>query len=327
LQQVSDNLYLTGKPFGEGTKFEGVNMYTSKKTKMIVIAAILFSGLTMTGCLTDDNESSSGDMKINDLKVTPASIKSGQTADVEGTVTSSNALTAIVITVWKGTTDYTTGKGFTVNMGALGVDKKAWSLKTDGACRLTVDGAASTGPYTLKVVAHAGKDSVVATTTINVSGTVVFTQEVTLGSNQNANGGSVDLDDLKTYTHATAKDISAKIDLYYAHALVGGDKLYTPFQAKASGFGSTTNGPATWTTVNSTEFRKLILSESAFGAISTQEAIDALWSTGTNVVGGGDVVAEGSTYIVNTDMAKKVLIRVTAYVAGDTGTITIKGTK
>ncbi|MEO6094482.1 MAG: hypothetical protein ABIW76_01990 [Fibrobacteria bacterium] len=302
-------------------------MYLPAKARMALTVAIMTSGLMMTGCLTDDKESDSGNVKISDLKVTPASIKAGQSADVEGTVTSKSALTGIAITVWKGSTEVTTGKGFTVAMGALGADKKAWSLKTDGVSRISVGGAAATGEYTVKVVARSGMDSVVEKASLTVSGTLVTTEELTLGSNQNSNGGSVDLDDLKVYTHSAAKDISPKIDLYYAHALVGGDKLFTPYQAKLSQFGETSNGPATWTTANDTEFRKLTLSESAFAAISTQEAIDALWSTGVNVTGGSDAVAEGSTYIVNTDQAKKVLIRVTAYVEGDTGTITIKGTK
>jgi len=303
-------------------------MYVHAKSRMALVLAIMTSGLMMTGCLTDDDkESDSGNVKISDLKVTPSSVKAGQSADVEGTVTSTSALTAISITVWKGSTDVTAGKGFTVSAGDLASGKKAWSLKTDGASRIAVGGAAATGEYTVKVVAHAGTDSVTANTTLTVTGTAVTTQELTLGSNQNAAGGSVDLDDLKVYTHSAAKDISAKIDLYYAHALIGGDRLYTPYQAKVSDFGSSTNGPATWTTANATEFRQLTLSESAFSAISTQEAIDALWSTGIAVTGGSDAVAEGSTYIVNTDQAKKVLIRVTAYDAGDTGTITIKGTK
>jgi hypothetical protein len=314
-------------PFGEGMTFEGVDMHAQAKTRMALMVAILTSGLMMTGCLTDDEESDSGNVKISDLKVTPSSVKAGQSADVEGTVTSTSALTAIAITVWKGSTDVTTGKGFTVAAGPLGSDKKAWSLKTDGSSRITIGGAAATGEYTVKVVARTGTDSVVANTTLTVNGNAVTTEELTLGSNQNSNGGSVDLDELKVYTHAAAKDVSGKIDLYYAHALIGGDKLFTPAQAKISGFGSASNGPATWTTANATEFRKLDLSESAFSAISTQEAIDALWATAEVVTGGSDEVDEGSTYIVNTDMAKKVLIRVTAYVEGDTGTITIKGTK
>ncbi len=302
-------------------------MDTFAKTRMAIVSGLMAGSMLLTGCLTDAGKSSSGNVKIADLKITPASIKAGQSADIEGTVTSASALTSIVITVWKGTDDYTLGKGFLVTQGVLADAKKAWSLKTDGTSKVTVGGAAATGDYTVKVVAFAGNDSVVGTATITVTGTTVTTQELTLGSNQNAAGGSVDLDELKTYGHAAAKAISGKIDLYYAHSSSGDDKLFTPAQAKLSGFGETTNGPATWTTANATEFRKLTLSESAFAAISTQEAIDALWATGTPVVGGGDAVAEGSTYIVNTDMAKKVLIRVTAYTAGDTGTITIKGSK
>lgn len=295
--------------------------------KSAIISGLAIGTLLFTGCMTNSDSSANSNVKIADLKVTPASVKAGQSADVEGTVTSVNALTAVTITVWKGTMDVTSGLGFTVAQGALGDLKKAWSLKTDGLSHITVGGAAATGDYTVKVVAMAGTDSAVATTTLTVTGTAVVAQELILGSNKNATGGSVDLDELKVYTHSEAKAISAKIDLYYAHAAVEGDKLFTPFQAKVSGFGTDSNGPATWTTANATEFRKLTLSESAFAAISTQESIDALWASAVPVTGGGDVVAEGSTYIVNTDMAKKVLIRVTAYTAGDAGTITVKGTK
>lgn len=296
------------------------------KRKQLMIVGAMAGGLLFTGCLTD-SKSDNSNVKIADLKVTPASAKAGQSVDVEGTVSSDAGLTAVVITVWKGSTDVTSGSGFTVSQTALGGTAKAWSLKTDGNVKIDVGGAAALGDYTVKVVARSGTDSAVATTTLKLDGTVVTTAEVVLGSNQNAAGGSVDLDNLTVYTHAQAKPISGKIDLYYAHSATDGDKLFTPLQAKNSGFGMTTNGPATWDVANATEFRKLTLSESAFAAITTQEAIDALWATGTVVLGGGDVIAEGSTYIVNTDMAKKVLIRVTAYVAGDTGSITVKGTK
>lgn len=287
---------------------------------------MLAVGLPFTGCMTD-SESENEKVKIADLNVNPTSVKAGQVADVEGTLTSENALTDIDVTVWKGDQDVTSGLGFTVTQIALPAGKKAWSLKTDGNLRVAVGGQAATGDYTVKVVAHSGTDSAVGKTTLKITGTVVVTEELILGSNQNAKGGSVDLDVLETYTHAQAKPISGKIDLYYAHGLLTGDRLYTPYQAKVSEFGEDSNGPATWTTANETEFRKLTLSESAFSAISTQESIDALWAGAAPIAGGSAVVDEGSTFIVNTDMAKKVLIRVTAYVEGDGGTITVKGTK
>lgn len=302
-------------------------MNVSATTRISFIFALLTAVLPFTGCMTDDNESEKGNVKIADLQVNPASVKAGQTADVEGTLTSESALSEIDVSIWKGDQDVTTGLGFTVTQIDLPDAKKAWSLKTDGNLRVAVGGQAATGDYTVKVVAHAGNDSAEATTTLKVTGTAVTTDELILGSNQNAKGGSVDLDLLKTYTHAEAKPISGKIDLYYAHALLTGDRLFTPEQAKASSFGESSNGPATWATVNDTEFRRLTLSESAFSAISTQEAIDALWGGATPITGGSAAVEEGATFIVNTDMAKKVLIRVTAYVEGDEGTITVKGTK
>jgi hypothetical protein len=294
----------------------------------IGMGALLFASVAMfAGCLSSSDSSDSGNVKITDLKIGAGGVKAGVSADVEGTVTSKSALTSIAITVWNGTTDVTTGSGFTVSQTQPSGSAKAWSLKTDGSAKIAVGGAAAVGAYTVKVIAKSGNDSAVATTTLTVAGTAVTTLELTLGSNQNAAGGSVDLDELKVYTHAEAKAISGKIDLYYAHSATDGDKLFTPAQAKLSGFGDATNGPATWTVANETVFRKLVLSESAFSAITTQEAIDNLWAGAIPVEGGGDVVAEGSTYIVNTDMAKKVLIRVTAYAPGDSGTIKVKGTK
>jgi hypothetical protein len=186
---------------------------------------------------------------------------------------------------------------------------------------------AAIGDYTVKVLAKSNDDSATATVPLKVDGTVVVLEEVTLGSNQNATGGSVDLDEMKVYTHAEAGPVSGKIDLYYGHSAAEGDKLFSPLQASISGFGLNSGGPATWDKANATVFRKITLSDSAFAAISTQESIDDLWGLGTLVLGDGDVVAVGSTYIVNTDMAKKVLVRVTAYAEGDTGTLTIKGSK
>ncbi len=301
-------------------------MKTWTGQKKIVMATLVFVALGLTGCLTNDDPKSSA-VQIADLKVTPNSIIAGEGAYVEGTLTSTNALTSVKVTIWKGTTDMTLGKGFTVTQGALGDAKKAWSLKSDGNVRVTVGGAAATGEYTVKVSAFAGIDSTSATATLTVTGKAVTTQEIVLGSNKNALGGSVDLDAMLVYLHADAKAISGKIDLYYAHSVTGGDRLFTPAQAKVSGFGVETNGPATWTVANDTEFRELILSESAFAAITTQESIDALWAGATAITSGGDAVSEGATYIVNTEMAKKVLIRVTAITAGDAGTLTVKGTK
>ncbi|MEO7424015.1 MAG: hypothetical protein ABI036_02445 [Fibrobacteria bacterium] len=294
------------------------------------MASLLFASVAMFGgCLSDSGSSDDGKVKITDLKTTSASVAAGTSTAVEGTITSEAALTSISIKVWKGSTDVTTGAGFTVTQTQPTGSAKAWSLKTDGGAMIAVGGAAGVGDYTVKVTAKSGDDSAVASTTLAITGTAVTTEELTLGSNQNAVGGSVDLDDLKVYTHAQAEPISEKIDLYYAHALIGGDKLFTPAQAKLSGFGDGTKGPADWddAKANATVFRKLDLSESAFSAITTQEAIDNLWAAGEAITGGSDEVEEGSTYIVNTDKAKKVLIRVTAYAAGETGTIKVRGTK
>jgi hypothetical protein len=294
--------------------------------KKYFVAALAFVAMAFTGCLTSDDEDSNV-VQIANLKVTPSSIIAGESAYIEGTLTSTKDLTSVKVSIWKGATDVTVGKGFAVTQGILVDEKKAWSLKSDGNYRVTVGGSATTGEYTVKVSAFAGNDSTSATTTLTVTGKAVTTQEIVLGSNQNALGGSVDLDGLLVYTHTDAKAVSGKIDLYYAHSVADGDKLFTPAQAKASGFGAETNGPSTWNVANETEIRKLVLSESAFAGITTQEAIDALWAGATLVTGGGDAVVEGATYIVNTEMAKKVLIRVTAIVAGDAGTLTVKGTK
>lgn len=292
---------------------------------MFVGTLLVMSSLSMTGCLTDDK--ANDNVSISGLKVTPSSIKAGQTAEIEGSITSKAALTAVKVTVWKGSEEVTTGKGFTVTSTAPGADKLAWNLKSDGTIKIAVAGAA-TGDYTVKVVAVSGSDSASASADLTVTGTTVSATEFTLGSNQNAAGGSVDLDELKVYKHAEAKDISEKIDLYYAHSATDDkDKLFTPAQAKVSGFGATTNGPATWTTANATEFKAVTISESAFNAITTQEAIDALWTATSGMVDKSAEVSAGATFVVNTDKAKKVLIRVTAYAPGDAGTITVKGTK
>lgn len=124
-----------------------------------------------------------------------------------------------------------------------------------------------------------------------------------------------------------AKAISEKIDLYYAHSALNEDKIFAPLQAKISGFGLESSGPATWSIANATEFRKLTTTAPTFAAISTQQYIDVLWDGGILVKDGGDIVIKGATYIVNTDMAKKALIRVTVLVPGDTGFITIKGSR
>jgi hypothetical protein len=303
----------------------GAGMNAWVRNNKGILSGLMMGSLALSGCLSNDAES--GNVKIAGLKVTPAAVRAGQSVDVEGTVSSADGLTSVKITVWKGDSDVTVGKGFEVKISPLLGTVNALNLKTDAASGIAVGGAVAIGDYTVTVMAKSRSDSAVATTSLKVDGTAVVMEELTLGSNQNATGGSVDLDDLKVYTHEAAKAVSAKIDLYYAHSASGEDKLFSPLEAMIAGFGVNTNGPSTWSIANATVFRKLDLTDSAFAAIATQESIDDLWTTGDLVASGSDAVAVGSTYIVNTDMAKKVLIRVTAYAAGDTGTITVKGTR
>lgn len=303
-------------------------MAAGTKKARIWCSGLLLGSLLLGGCLSDGDEENAGEgVKLTDVKLSPSTVKAGGSVEVEGTATFPAGLTKVEVTVWKGDSDVTVGKGFTVTQKPLDGAITGWDLKTDGKARIDLTEGVPIGDYTVKVLAKSNEDSTTAAVALKVDGTEVVMQEVTLGSNQNATGGSVDLDEMKVYIHAEAAPISDKIDLYYGHSATEGDKLFSPLQASISGFGLSTGGPATWDKANATIFRKVTLSDTAFAAISTQEAIDDLWDEGTLVIGDGDVVAVGSTYIVNTDLAKKVLVRVTAYVEGDTGTLTIKGSK
>lgn len=135
---------------------------------------------------------------ISTFKVNPVSMYGGDSVDVEGMVSSTLGLTAIKISVWKGTEDVSIGKGFEVSQKGLGGTIKAWNLKTDDHTKIHVSPLTPLGDYTVKVVARSEKDSAVATSSLKVEGTLIVTTEITLGSNQNVLGGSVDLDNMKT---------------------------------------------------------------------------------------------------------------------------------
>lgn len=299
---------------------------------MIASSLIILSSLSMTGCLTDDGGDDNAP-KITGLAVNGGTdLTSGTTAAVNGIVEDGKGVKTVTIKVLQGSTDVTDKFTISAPKVPTATNKTKYSIAKaeDGNVTISTNGAAN-GDYTISLTAVNEDDkTTTATAGFKVTGTVatITTADIVLGANQNAAPGSIDLDEFKAYTHANAKPISDKIDLYYAHAGTNNeDRLFTPAQAKVSGFGTTSNGPATWSIANATQFKELDLSEVEFNAVTTQIAIDALWATTTTLVDKSAKVSSGSTFVVNTDQGKKVLILVTAYTAGDAGSITLKGTK
>jgi hypothetical protein len=184
--------------------------------------------------------------------------------------------------------------------------------------------AATAGNYTFKVTATAGTANKFDTLSLVVTsaGTPVTVATVTLGSNNNAAAGSVDLDAMVIYKGAEAASKLADIDLCYAFSGTDNvDKLFSPAQAKASSFTFT----STWTgTPNSTKFYKL--PGQSFDAITTVAQLEALWVEGSAQTASLAAV-KNDVFIAKTNLNKIVLLLINDQTPGASGTIVLKSAK
>jgi hypothetical protein len=148
---------------------------------------------------------------------------------------------------------------------------------------------------------------------------------LTLGSNNNSNGGSLDADAMVNYKISEVTTaLQGEIDLYYGYSSTAAkDRFFTPAQAKASGF----NGISGWNVSSTVALYDLTsaVNEAAFNALTTQAAIDALFTGKVSVI---SVDASAGTVVgILTSKGAKRVIRVNSITTGAAGSVTIKGYK
>lgn len=189
----------------------------------------------------------------------------------------------------------------------------------------------ATGTYTIKGVLT-GTDGSTLTKSFNIKAATGGTTTpaltittVTLGSNNNATAGSsLDADAMASYKISEVTTaLQGEVDAYYAYSSTDkADKFFSPSQAKTSGF----DGIKNWAVSTSVQLYNLgTLTETAFAAVNSQAAIDALFTGKTAMVSvnaAADVVVG-----IKTSKGAMRIIRVNAITPGAAGTVTIKGYK
>jgi hypothetical protein len=299
-----------------------------KSIKALFTTTLLLSGLILSGCLTDGNDD---EVTISDfnLSATTVNVSTGaQSVDIMGKVSASENITLITIDVMDSAGTAVTA-GFDKKITA-NTDKDKLDLTDDSKASITVAQTVPSGKYTIKVTVNAGtvsnSKSIVLTVTggtAGTTGTVVTDVTVTLGAQGATEGSSLDLDGIVVYTSANAKTNSDKIDLVFNSAVDGTvARIMSPAEAKTDGFTLV----ATWATTNSTKFYKL--SGTTFESVTTQEAIDALWSD-ASALSPAQLDLTGETVVIaKSNMNKTVLLKFNAPSSQTTtATVVVKGTK
>jgi hypothetical protein len=156
------------------------------------------------------------------------------------------------------------------------------------------------------------------------------TKTVTAGAQTNSTSGSaIDVDAFQSYLINDAEARSTQIDLIYAFStgITGvGAAVYSPDTAKYGvGTGNGFDFMEDFNNPNYTEIRPITLSESQFNAIDTKAELDSLWLNSTTVPNGRHPISVGTTFLVESDLDKRVVIRVETLTQGEDGTAVFKG--
>jgi hypothetical protein len=161
------------------------------------------------------------------------------------------------------------------------------------------------------------------------NGDPVSSEEITVGAQNNAtHGSSIDLDGFNVYKVAEAKTRTGDIDLIFGNstATVGGAvAIFSPDVAKngingSDGFDFMQSG---WATANTTIIKTVTVNE--INAITNTDQIDSLWNAGSVVSNGRLPVANGTTFMAQSNLNKKVLVRVTGVSQGNDGSAMLTG--
>lgn len=311
-----------------------------KKIRILTLASVFALSGLMTGCFEDgSNESPT----ITDFRIAVSvgtdgaqsstiDVTASTQAVVYGKYADDNAIKTVSIS-FKDPTG--TAVSPTVSKTGAAPGGKAWNSNVDGKWVITPLTGLCNGEYTATatVTDDEGASSSAtakftitgAATTCSGSGITIGDTTVTLGSNDNANGGSLDADEMSTYkiSQVTSTAIQGSIDLYYGYSSAAKtDRFFTPAQAKASLF----TGIKDWTNTAAIEIYNLgTMTEANFDAIDTEAEIEAAFSGKTAETDGSVDAAAGVVIGLKTSEGTMTLIRCTSITAGAAGTVQIKG--
>jgi hypothetical protein len=294
------------------------------------VLALLCLGLVVAffaGCNSKSPTSpSANSVTFSNLSMRPDTIYAVASffGNVSGTMTGTSTITNYNVTVHD-----KQGADASATFAILNtvVQNKVVDLKVDAATRVMARAATAVGKYYLVITAMIGtqsfSDSIAFAVTLQPN---LYIDSVVAGSNQSPIGSSIDLDAPQIYPDSTSADNLSSIDLCYAYStgangIPAGNYLFSPDQAKASGFSFT----STWTgTPNSTAFYKVQNFTGAdFDTVYTKAEIAALWTAPTAPTP-YVLCNQGDVFIAQTDQGTIALIHITAQTPGATGTISLK---
>jgi hypothetical protein len=311
-----------------------------KKFRILTLASVFALSGLMTGCFEDgSNESPT----ITDFRIavsvgtdgtqsTTIDVTASTQAVVYGKYADDNAIKTVSVS-FKDPTGATVNP--TVSKTGAAPGGKAWNSNVDGKWVITPLTGLCNGEYTATATVtddEGASSSATAKFTITGASTTcggavetIGDTTVTLGSNNNANGGSLDADEMRTYkiSEVTSTAIQGKIDLYYGYSSSAtADRFFTPAQAKTSDY----NGIKDWTNIAAIEIYDLgTMTEAAFDAIDTETEIEAAFTGKTAESDGSVNAATGVVIGLKTSDDVMTLIRCTSINTGAAGTVQIKG--
>jgi hypothetical protein len=295
--------------------------------KKLLVVSLAALGIGFMGC---DNPLSNDDTVSIELNAVPTITANTTYYDIVATVNGSVAITNVTPSIKRIDGGDTTGISF--DQSATPSKEKISIKATGGDMSITMNFASTTcnGDYVLTLTATAGTVQTSQKSTFTVTGktdcsipdgTPIVTTTLTAGANKNSEyGSSIDLDGGVVWKMADAATNVAKIDLCYAHASTGADKLGTTAWATASLF----DFAKAWTTASTAKFYLTDLSAAEFDEITISEEIPDF--VDASAIASSEALPD-DVFIVKTTEGAIVLVKITAQTPGEAGTITIKSAK
>jgi hypothetical protein len=168
--------------------------------------------------------------------------------------------------------------------------------------------------------------SVSFTITVEATGGPISEWSETLGSHQSATGSSFATATGTRYNIADAKAHSDEVDFMYFYGVNNLATLAAPDEAKVTEVFSSADGPASWSTRNSTRFVKTLLTAADFDAVEDDllivEKANGASSTMANELAEGNIIA----FVTDADKtggSKMGLVKIISITTGAGGTMEI----
>lgn len=195
--------------------------------------------------------------------------------------------------------------------------------------QVTLEAPLNLGAYVYTFTVTDSKDKTASesfTITVEASGGPITSWTKPLGSYQAATGSSFASSTGEVYLIAAAKANSAIIDFMYFYGATNFATLAAPDDADVSTVFASADGPASWSTRNSTRFALTSLTAAEFDAIDNDivvvEKATGAAATKVNNLAVGNVVAF-ITDATKTGGAKMGLVKIVSIATGATGSMDI----